>query len=699
MDLTAMFEGLLIVIQPANILWIAIGCIMGMFAGTLPGINDITMVSVLLPLVYKIPVEQMILAIVGIYAASCYAGSTAGILYNIPGNASAIPTTIEGYRLTLKGRTVDALATACGSSFFGNTFGVLAMVVLLPTFQYFITFFGSAEKALLGILAVVLICTGVLTRDDPFKGLGSMGLGLLIACVGTQGNVGVIRYALKVPNLWDGFNIIWIALGLFAVPQLLNLPSMKSTLEKATRSESGKARIESPKVFYTQIFTSMKKNFGMMVRGSIIGTIVGIIPGIGPNTAAWLAYSNAQSGAKNPEEIGDGSTEAIACIESSNNSCLPGALIPMFALGIPGSTICAIIMGIFILAGFSPGPQMMQTNGPLVWAIAFGVLVAGAAFLMVAYIFRLAAGSLLALPVHWTLVVLGPLVMVGTYIAKNDIFGSQVVLIVTLLALLLNYLRVPNIGLILGVILGGMIETETVRALQVGGIGRFLRPFPMILILFNLYIFFYSVYKNYFSKSSKQSSAPKAKGLRMVGQTGDEELIEDESGNLVSVKIDPERLKNKDRFQRLLFGVLLVMLSAWGFPQTSTFGPVASIWPRFLFIVFIFPTAVVLLISAAVDFRRVAGYIKEKTSVKMNKVEKRRLLDKFVIYFSIAACVALIPVLGMVLSCAVFALFVTLFMTGWKPLSGFSAFLIVIAFMLVLKLVVGLPLPPGPLGF
>ena len=697
-DVANLMTGLSMAFRPDNILWIFIGVMLGMTAGTLPGIGASTMVAILLPLVYKMPADRMVLAIIGIYSAGIYSGNFTGILFNIPGEPGSIPTTIEGYRCTLKGKTTDALAAAAGASLFGNTFGVLCMIGLLPLFQYIITFFGSAEKALLGLLALVLICTGILTKDDPFKGLGGLGIGLFLGCVGVQGNTGEIRYALTIPNLWDGVHIIWLVMGLFAIPQLMQLPSMKDALRNASRNQGDKkAIIESPFVYYKKSFSAMKEHFGMILRGSLIGTIIGIIPGIGAMTAGWVAYANAQAGAKHKEEIGQGSVEAIACIEASNNAALPGALIPMFSLGIPGSGSAAIIMSVFIMAGLNPGPQMMDVNGDLIWTIIFGFVICGLAFFSVSYLFRIGAGSLLILPVHWMVVVLGPLVILGCYVAKNDALGSVLALLIALIALFLVNLGVPTLGVLLGVVLGSLIETETIRALQVGGIGRFMRPFPIILAALIVFVFGFSIYKNYLSKGKgdKQKAAP----MRMVGQGDDEELVENAEGEVVAQKIDPERINNADIFQRLIFSIFLFVFGAVCFVQTNSFKISASaVWPRFVFIVMMFFPAAVMLVQVIFQRHRIKDYFQDKRAHKMSKPAKEKLWDQIIIFVAIVIGTVLIPYIGMVWSCAVFGFIVTLYMTKGKVLPALLAFAIVMGFMWVVRTAMGIYVPKGPFG-
>ena len=691
MNFETLGAGLQMVFSFQSLLWILIGTVLGMVAGTLPGINDTTMVAILLPLVFKTPPQVMVCAMIGIYAANTYYCGTAGILYNIPGGGHGIPTTIEGYRLTLQGKTSEALTTACGASLFGNTIGSICMVVMLPLFIYIIKFFGSAEKALLGVFALVLICSGVLTREDPIKGLGSIGIGLFFSIVGTQENTGVIRYAGTQVFLWEGFNIMWIVLGMFAMPQLMGLTSFKDTFQNLR--DQKKIKVESPWEYYSLAVRQIKKYFGMMVRGSAIGTIIGIIPGIGSFTAGWMAYSMADRYAKEPELIGQGSAEAIACIESSNNAALPGALIPMFSLGIPGSGTAAIIMSVFMVAGLSPGPMMMERSGDIIWCIIFGCLICGVAFFLESYPFRVMCGAMLSLPMHWLLIILGPLILLGAFVSSFNIFSVNVMMAVTVLSLILTYLRVPSIGVLLGVVLGGMIESEALRAYQVGGIARFLRPFPVVLILIILSIFGVGIYNTYFKKANDKNK--KVKALRMVGQ-GDDEEYEDEDGEELVKKRDPELVKNAEVYRKLVFSIILVGVGIWGFTRALKFSEMAGLWPRLMFCLFFFLPAAIMLLQALSGLKRIPAYFKNrppmKKDVKWNKVEQ------IVVFVVMLVCGNLIPLIGFVWSCALFAFIITWFLNPPKPHVALIAGVVIGAFIWGVNAFCQFNLPTGLFG-
>jgi putative tricarboxylic transport membrane protein len=654
-----------------------------MVGGTLPGISGVTMMAVVLPIMYKMPLDTVVLAITGIYASSIYSSSTSGILYNIPGGAPGVPTTIEGYRLTLQGRSNEALAATVGASFFGNTFATIAMVITIPMFQYIVTYIGTAERALFGVWALVIISVGVLTRDDPIKGLVSMGIGLTAAIVGTQGNTGTIRYVRRIPDMWEGFHVLWVVLGLFAIPQLMRVPQLKDLLTQV--SMKSRKAMESPKEFYGLSYSYMRDNFKSLSITSLMGTIIGIIPGIGSLTAGWLGYTYAQRFGKHPEEVGHGSVEAILAIESSNNAALPGALIPLFSLGIPGSATAAIIMGAFILAGVYPGPQMMTQSGAVVWCIIWGIMVCGIAFFVMAYPFRMMAGSLIKLPVHWLVAIIGPLAMLGSYLAKFSVFGANITLMIALTAVALNYTGVTIVGVLLGSVLGNVIEVDLMRAYQVGGFARFTSPTSLVLLLIILATFGTGVYQNYFEAKLRKGGEVKKK-LSMVGQDTDDDTLSD----------GKKAAEGKDEFTRVAVGIVAIALGAWLLTGMGRFPALAKLWPTICFWSFLITPGVIMLIQAAFGYKKVINYIKAPD--KMTSDAKRKLLDGFVIFFGLAFCMNIVRIAGFVESTALFALMVTMYMNRGKLMQNVICALIIGACVWAMKVGFAFVLPVGPLG-
>ena len=696
-----LLKGMSITFTLNNVLWIMVGVLLGMTAGVLPGITGGTMMALLMPIMYKMPVSTMTMTIVGIYAASVYAGGITGTLYNIPGEPQGVPTTIEGYRLTLQGKSREALSIAASASLFGNSFGVVCMIVLIPLFLQIISFFGTAERGLFGLWAMVLISAGVLTREDPIKGILGMGIGLIMGTVGIQANTGGIRFSGSFPPLWDGFDTIWVVMGVYAIAQLMLMPRLQTSLDEM-RNISRQAQTESPWQFYGLGIKQVKEHFGVMLKGSILGTGVGIIPGIGAMTAAWLAYATAQKTGKHPELVGKGSVEAIACIESANNSAVPGTLIPMFSLGIPGNTTAAIIMSMFIMAGLYPGPQMMQQNGDVVWSIIWGCFVTGVLFWFMAYPFRLATGYMLKLPVEWMIAVMGPMIMMGGFLAKNTFTGGNIALALTLLAVFCGWAGISTTGLLLGNILCRLIEVDIVRAYQLDGMVRFLKPSALIMIVLILATIGLGIYQNNFSKKRKENSAS---ALKMVGQGDDEDYLTDQEDNVIELDEEQKKLSkeekkelsaNKDAFTRLISGLIAIALAIAVIVISAKFNRLAMIWPRVIAVCFISFPGIILLIQAFLVRHKIFRFLKARPPV--SKRGKRQILNGWVIYALMILCFNLSSLIGFIEGCALFSFIIILYLKPKKYSHAILALLVTVAFVAGMKYGFRLLLPRGPLG-
>jgi len=264
---------------------------------------------------------------------------------------------------------------------------------------------------------------------------------------------------------------------------------------------------------------------------------------------------------------------------------------------------------------------------------------------------------------------------------------------VTVLSLFLTYLRVPSIGVLLGVILGGMIESEMLRAYQVGGIGRFLRPFPVVLILLILLVFFIGVYNTYFKKSDNKNK--KMKALKMVGQ-GDDEEYEDEEGEELVRKRDPEMVKNAETYRKLIFSAFLIVVGIWGYSKIAAFSLMAGLWPRILFCLFFFLPSGIMLIQVIPHINKIAAHFKSKPPA--TKAAKWNRIEQLVIFLTMLVCGNLVPALGFVMSCALFALIITWFLNPKKPHIALMSCVVIGVLIWAVNYFCQFNLPKGPFG-
>ena len=490
-DLSMVAEGMVHAFTAQNLLWLAAGVTLGLISGTLPGFGGGSMMAVLLPIIVTLPVDTMLITLAGVYAANVYADSTTGILYNIPGGAAGIPATIEGYKLNKQGRLEEAFAAQVSGAFFGSIVGFVMLLILVPTFIYFVKFFGSAERALLAVWALVFISTGAITKDNPLQSFLSVGIGLSLALIGQQPNVGTFRFTLGMEGLWDGLKIVLLVLGLFAVPQLLSMIEMRHTLtgEDAAR-----------RISFTSLYRSMWRVLwegrNIVSRTSIMGVMIGIIPGIGPSTAAWVGYSIARAKSKQPERFGQGNRDGVLGPESASNACEVGTIIPLLALGIPGGAAAAIMLGALNLVGIYPGPSMYATHGAKLWTVMFGIGLSGFMFTLLAFPFIRSAQFLSRLPVSVLIGGIGTLCVMGAFLETQNLFGIVVMLILGVAMVFGSMMGLKPAPMLIGFVLGPGIEKELIRAYQIRGLSRFTEPASLFILAVILLTFAFAIYSS-----------------------------------------------------------------------------------------------------------------------------------------------------------------------------------------------------------
>lgn len=489
---TGILEAFTVLISPANLAWIALGTVLGLVAGTLPGVSGVSMMALLLPFTFGMPPETSVLMLIGIYAASTYSSSTGGILYNIPGGAAGVPTTIEGYKLAMRGRAGEVLTTDIYASFIGSTVGFACAVILTPLFLTFATLFGTAERGLFALLALALVGTGALSRADPLRGLLAVGIGLLVGTVGMQPNTGFIRFVERYPQLWDGFHLVWIIVGLYAIPQIFRLASLEAYLRGVRDLDLHYGFREE----YRRFLVLLRRHAGMVLRTGLIGSVVGALPGLGTVAASWLGYQEAYRSSRNRDEFGNGSIEAVMGAETANNAAVPNTIVPLLSLGIPGSAASALILGAFLLAGVQPGPQMMQVNPEKVWTILLGLFLTGVFFVVFGLPFHRVAVYVTKVRPAYLIPAIVAFSAIGTFLATGFEEGIYITLGIGIVAVLLERLHLPVANVLLGAILGPTIEKELLLAYQIGGIDRFMRPGAGSLVILIAAILLYGLYKN-----------------------------------------------------------------------------------------------------------------------------------------------------------------------------------------------------------
>ena len=455
MDATIV-ESLAAVFAPGSLLLILVGVAIGIVFGGIPGLNTPIAVALVLPFTIIMDPVPTVCILMGIYMGGVSGGLIPAILLRIPGTAAAVATTFDGYPMTANGRASEALALGTFASLFGGLFSAVALFLLAPWLSRLAIEFGPWEYFSSVFLALSLVC--VLVRSSIVKGFIAMTLGLLISCVGVSPIDGVaMRFTFGYVELENGFALIALIIGLFALPEVLNSAGNLRGTNKQSDFEK--------KWFYFPTWPQIRVQLVNMTRSSVIGTIVGIMPGMGGGPAGLIAYAQAQKASKTPELFGKGCPDGVAASESANNATTGGALIPMLALGVPGDTTTAIIMGAIALQGLTAGPLLSLNQPTLFKTIIFIVFVANIfMFLFQATMIRWLA-KVLEVPKYILFPGISVFCALGVISINNNIFDLFYMFIFVVIGFILDKNKYPLPPFILANVLGDIIEDNLRRSI------------------------------------------------------------------------------------------------------------------------------------------------------------------------------------------------------------------------------------------
>ena len=437
-----------------NLVYCFIGCLLGTLIGVLPGIGPIATIAMLLPATYALPPVAALIMLAGIYYGAQYGGSTTAILVNLPGESSSVVTMLDGYQMARKGRAGAALSVAALGSFIAGCFGTLILAAFAAPLAELAFKFGPAEYfslMVLGLIGAVVLASGSL-----IKAIGMIILGLLLGLVGTDVNTGVSRFAFGIPELSDGIGFISVAMGVFGFAEIISNVDMKDTRETFTNKVSG--LILSWKDF--------KDSFPAIVRGTGIGSLLGILPGGGALLASFASYTIEKKMAKNPDPpFGQGNIRGVAGPESANNAGAQTSFIPLLTLGIPPNAVMALMVGAMTIHNIQPGPQVMTSNPQLFWGMIASMWIGN---LMLVILNLPLIGmwvQLLKVPYR----ILYPAILmfccIGVFSVNNNSFDVLITVLFGVLGIVFLRFGCEAAPLLLGFILGPMMEENLRRAM------------------------------------------------------------------------------------------------------------------------------------------------------------------------------------------------------------------------------------------
>ncbi|TDR56507.1 putative tricarboxylic transport membrane protein [Halomonas ventosae] len=456
-----LIEGFGVALTPLNLGLAFLGAMLGTLFGALPGIGPINGIAILMPLAYTLglPAESSLILLAAVYTGAEYGGRMSSILLNVPGDAGAVMTTLDGYPLAQKGLAGPALGLSAVSSFVGATIAIIGLTLFAPLLAEVAVMFGPAEFFALMVFAFSSM--SVMMGKDPVKTAIGAVLGVLIATVGVDSGSGVLRYTFGMPELYDGIDFVVMIIGLFAISEILLM------LEHAHRSD-GDGKLPP----LGRVFVSLKEVLACkwtMGRSGLIGFIIGVLPGTGASVAGAVSYTTEKRLSDKDNSFGTGNMRGLAAPEAANNAAAAGSFVPMLTLGIPGSGTTAVLLGALMLYNITPGPMMFterpEVAGGLIASLYIGNVVLLALNLPLAGVFA----RVLTIP-RWVLVpAIAILAFVGVYQLHSDLFAIYLMLIIGVFGYLLRKLGFSLAPVILGYVLGGLMEQNLRRALSISG--------------------------------------------------------------------------------------------------------------------------------------------------------------------------------------------------------------------------------------
>lgn len=438
----------------ANLGYAFLGVLLGTLIGVLPGLGPIATIAMLLPSMYSLPPTSALIMLAGIYYGAQYGGSTTAILINVPGEASSVVTALDGYQMAKRGRAGKALATAALASFFAGTVGTMAVAAFAPPLTRLAFEFGAPEYCalmLLGLVGAVVLASGSLV-----KALAMVVLGLLLGQINTDVITAVPRFSFGIPELTDGIHFAVVAMGLFSFGEII--------------ANLGKS-VGHREVFVNKVTDLLpdrqdfKAAAPAAARGTLVGCFLGVLPGAGPMLASFTSYTIEKKLAKTPQEFGKGAIQGVAAPEAANNSGAQTSFIPMLTLGIPTSAVMALMVGAMTIMGIQPGPQVMTSNPSLFWGLITSMWIGN---LMLVILNLPLIGiwvRLLTVPYRFLFPAIMAFCAIGVYSLSNNTFDVYCVALFAAVGFAFYKLGFEPAPLILGFVLGPMMEENLRRAL------------------------------------------------------------------------------------------------------------------------------------------------------------------------------------------------------------------------------------------
>ena len=490
-----MLEGIMLGLQTAfslqNLLLVVVGCMIGTIIGMLPGLGPMSIIAIMIPVAINIgdPSAALIL-LAGVYYGAIFGGSTSSILINAPGVAGTVATSFDGYPMARQGKAGKALTIAAISSFAGGTIGAILLLGFAPALSSVALLFHSAEYFALMVVGLSAIAafagTGMVV-----KALMMTVIGLILATVGESALFNAPRFTMGLMDLQSGFSFVTLAMALFALPEALYL-----VLDpKRGAASGGGEAIKNLRITPDE----MRRITPVICRQSIQGFLIGVMPGAGATIASFLGYAVERNIAKGAEqdEFGKGSIKGLAAPETANNAACTGSFVPLLTLGIPGSGTTAILLGALIALNVNPGPRLMIDNPSIFWAVIISMYIGNVVLLILNLPLIPYIAKLLTIPRNYLIPFILFFTMIGAYIGQNNATELLILVGLGICATIMRFADYPLAPLLIGFILGGMMEDNFARAVNLTDGVSFMweRPMTLTLMLIGVTFIFLPAYR------------------------------------------------------------------------------------------------------------------------------------------------------------------------------------------------------------
>jgi putative tricarboxylic transport membrane protein len=486
-------QGIITAVDPLNLLMLVLGVVAGIIFGALPGLTGPMAIALFIPLTYSMGVTPALIFLSAIYSGSIFGGSITAILLKIPGDSGSAATVFDGYVMAQRGEAGRALGLSAATSAIGGLFSGIILLFAAPNLARVALTFSSGEYFALAFMGLCAITS--LGGKNQLKSLVSCVIGLVLACIGTDQISGNSRMLFGMSFLYDGIQFVPAMIGFFAFSELFGQIyagiKMGEVIDKNVST-----KLPSIKELWRHKF--------LILKSAILGTWIGILPGTGATLASFMGYSEAVRSSKHPEKFGTGCAEGIIGPETANNAACGGSFVPTLALGIPGSGAATLLISAFMLHGIRPGPMIFKTQPKMVFAIIISFILSNLIFLLLGVFGTRYFGKILETPYRILFPIIVALTIVGSFSLRNNMGDVAIMLVLGGIGfLLLNRANFPIAPLILGFVLGPIMEFNFRRAYLLSGssyVGIFTRPITAVIMAISLFFLVYPFIRNFVKK-------------------------------------------------------------------------------------------------------------------------------------------------------------------------------------------------------